>query len=327
MPKQIKVSRAESSTKVEGGIQVTRFGFSDIPKGLLTGLKALTEYSGEVLEQNYQSMRAKNADRRLPRPTQGSENHGVLARGNKQRTQDVIDLARQFAGADLKSSVGQIGGAPTIGSKLTPDDVSRVDPSDAPITKAGARADAMADDVGRKPLKAGKTPYPGPGAAGVKPHIHGVNDPTAPVGTNKVLSSIKNYKMMGTGFDENGNPIEVVRDPGKKVLGAISRNKEASDAFAKATQKALTEKGVKYIYRGGDQPGISWSTSKTVAQSFAGKGGKVERIELTPEVMKRVFWADSVMDDVARRFGFDPDELYEGFAIGEKEVILLPLKK
>ena len=64
--------------------------------------------------------------------------------------------------SDLTSSVppgggtvGSIGGSQTIGSKLSPDDFKNVDVSDAPITKSGARADAIANDMATVPKARG----------------------------------------------------------------------------------------------------------------------------------------------------------------------------
>lgn len=114
----------------------------------------------------------------------------------------------------------------------------------------------------------------------------------------------------------------------KKFNKIISKFPEEANQIAKESQQYLKDSGVKYLYRGanpewgsGDIKGTSWTTDLKVAKRFSADNGKIFKLKITPEVLRRVQIAQNAPSVSTFLKGkFDPD----GNLIKEAEVLLSP---
>lgn len=123
-----------------------------------------------------------------------------------------------------------------------------------------------------------------------------------------VLKSLADYKLGVTGQDS-------METATKDFMQAVKKDPTVARKIALSSQASLKESGATKLYRYGDKEGLSWTTKP---DEFFSNGRPLQEMDITPEVLKRVAYAE----------GAETKAGYQAFPnTGESEVILSPATK
>jgi len=140
-----------------------------------------------------------------------------------------------------------------------------------------------------------------------------------PEEAEKYEGLLRTYKYAASSDD--------IKKAGERLIKELDSN-PAAKAVAEMSRESL--KDVKYLYRHGDESGISYSTQPL--DYFEKKGSVLIKIPVTKEVLDRVVYSDRIADRLSEIPGFT-STVSRGKIIsslpnsGEMEVILRPLNK